>query len=74
MHRLYWCKSFPQSGQLLLDDGDLGFGVGFLLAFLIDHGGRSAIDKAFVGELGLHALQEALGVFQLLFELFDFGL
>ena len=59
---------------MLLDDSNLGLGIGFLLAFLIDNGCGSTTDEAFVGELGFHALQEALGVFQLLLELLDLGL
>ena len=41
---------FPQPRQLLLNDSNLGFGVGFLFAFLFHHGGRSAIHEVFVGE------------------------
>ena len=51
MHRLYKRnKSFPQPRQLLLDDSNLGLGVGFLLAFLVDDGGRSTTHEAFVGK------------------------
>ena len=58
---------FPQPSQLLLNDSNLGFGIGFFLAFLVDHGGRSTTHEAFVGKLRFNALQEALGVFQFLF-------
>ena len=58
---------FPQPRQLLFNHSNLGFGVGFLLAFLVYDGGRSTTHKALVGELGFNALQETLGVFQFLF-------
>ena len=36
-----------QPAQLLFDDSDLGFGVGFLLALLIDYGGGSSTHSCF---------------------------
>ena len=42
--------SSPQPCQLLLNHSNLGFGVGFLFAFLVDHGGRSTTHEAFVGK------------------------
>ena len=49
MQRLYEYLSFPQPSQLLLNHGNLGFGVGFLLAFLIDHGIGSVAAEVFIG-------------------------
>ncbi len=40
--------SSPQPCQLLLNYSNLGFGVGFLFAFLVDDGGRSITHEALV--------------------------
>ena len=66
-------KLSPQSSQLLFNHGNLGFGVGLLLAFLFDHGGRCSVHELFVGELAHDAPQEALRIFQFFFPLLDFG-
>ena len=49
-HRAAFFFLFPQPSQLLLNHSNLGFGIGFLLAFLVDHGGGSAMHEVFVGE------------------------
>ena len=41
--------SLPQPSQLLFNHSNLGFGVGFLLAFLIDHGIGSVAAEVFIG-------------------------
>ena len=44
-------KSSPQPSQLLLNHSNLGFGDGFLFAFLVDGGGRCTTHEALIGDL-----------------------